>query len=351
MKLNRKITLFVVLYIGLFSSNSQANDKIIDKVVKRSVSNGEFNGSVLVAKGDNIIYQNAFGYSDGTKTEKLTPHHRFNIGSISKQIAAVAIHILITQHDLSLEQPISDFITDLPPWSEKVQLKHLINYSSGLPDFPWKVNLSNTEAMEQLKANRQLLNLPGEGYRYSYYNNFLVALIIENVSGVSFAEYLSKTIFLPLKMSSTENNLNIPKSLLPTARAFDGNAKNDHYPLMLTGPSIYTTVTDLFKWARSVNNNVLIDSEGLRFMAKSLSSDTNSHGFTTQQAGFGSVKYNGNNIAVIFHDGSHINFHSVLYIDKLQKHTVIILSNNKSDNNIFNLGNNIISYLNNGVNE
>ncbi len=328
---------------------SYAVNESIDGIVSEAFNNGQFNGSILVAKDNSVIYRKAFGYANGSKTEKLTLQHRFNIGSISKEFPAVALDILLKDHDLLIEQPISDFIKNLPAWSDSIQLKHLLNYSSGLPDFPWSVGVTNDDAIQSLKKIAKLQYSPGQAYNYSYYNNFLLALVIEKVSKKSFDEYLYETVFSPVKMTHTENSLNIPQNSLPTAKAFDSAGKEDDYPVAISGPSVYTTVDDLFKWVLSIENNQLIDLITLKSMAKPFSLETNSHGFTLQQSAFGSLKYRGEEVAAIFHDGSHINFHSVLYFDKVNKKVVLIMSNNKSDSKIFSISNEIILLLNNEV--
>jgi CubicO group peptidase (beta-lactamase class C family) len=341
----------IIAVASLIIFESNAANLAIDTIVTEAVNKGEFNGSVLVAKDNSVIYRKAYGYANGSKTEKLTLQHRFNIGSISKEFPAIALDILLKEHGLSLEQPISDFINNLPVWSNSIQLKHLVNYSSGLPDFPWSVGLANEDALKSLQKLANLQHPPGEGYNYSYYNNFLLALIIEKISEKVFEQYLYETIFSPLKMIHTENNLNIPQSSLPTAKAFDSGGKEDDYRVAITGPSIYTTVDDLFKWVLSIENNQLIDIKSLGLMARPLSLETKSQGFTLQQSAFGSLKYKGGELAVLFHDGSHFNFHSVLYFDKANKQVVLILSNNKSDSKIFSIANKIISLLHSEVDD
>lgn len=345
----KRINVLVIALVTLPMFKSNADNEGIDRIVKDAVVKGQFNGTILVAKDNSVIYRKAYGYANGDKTEKLTIQHRFNIGSISKEFPAVALNILLKERSLSIERPISDFIKTLPAWADNIQLKHLVNYSSGLPDFPWSVGVTNEDAIQSLQKVPKLQHFPGDGYHYSYYNNFLLALIIEKISKKAFEQYLFETIFSPVNMTHTENSLNIPQNSLPTAKAFDSDGKEDNYPVSITGPSVYTNVDDLFKWVLSIENNQLLDIESFSLIAKPLSLETNSHGFTLQQSSFGSLKYRGDEVSVIFHDGSHINFHSVLYFDKIKKGVVLILSNNKSDSKIFSIGNEIIGLLNNEI--
>lgn len=344
MKINI-VCVLVFAFTSLCILKTNASDKGIDRVIQRAADNGLFNGIVLVAEDESIIYHKAFGYANGNKSEKLTLDHRFNIGSISKEFPALALSQLLRENNISIEQPISDFLKKLPLWADKIKLKHLVNYSSGLPDFPWKPEITNNDAIKLLYEISELSHLPGTKYHYSYYNNFLLALVIEKVSKKDFNSYLKNKIFSPLKMCNSENNLNIPKGPLPIAKAFGSGGKEDDFPVYITGPSVYTTASDLFKWALSVENNIIFDLSSFNEMARPFSLKTNLEGFTIQQSAFGNIKYSGDEVTAIFHNGSHLNFHSILYSEKLKKRIIIILSNNKVNNKIFHISNNIIDLL------
>jgi CubicO group peptidase (beta-lactamase class C family) len=92
MQFNRKlfsiITILLVLTNTLFAQTKQI--KQIDSLMKLSNQIGVFNGNVLVSKNNKIIYNSSFGFTDATKTNKLTSDYRFNIGSITKEFSAVA---------------------------------------------------------------------------------------------------------------------------------------------------------------------------------------------------------------------------------------------------------------------
>lgn len=337
--------ILVIVFTSLCVFKAYASDKGIDSIINSAAEEGLFNGIVLVAEDENIIYHKVHGYANGNKSEKLTLDHRFNIGSISKQFPALALSNLVREHKISIEQPVSDFLKNLPLWADNIKLKHLVNYSSGLPDFPWKPNITNNDAIKLLNETPELRHVPGTEYHYSYYNNFLLALVIENVSKTSFEQYLQNKVFSPLQMHNTENDLNIPKGSLPNAKAFGSGGKEDDFPAFVTGPSVYTTVSDLFKWILAIRNNTIFDLASFNEMAKPFSFKANSDGFTLQQSAFGNIKYSGDEVTALFHNGSHLNFHSILYYDKLKNRVIIIFSNNKVNNKIFGIGNNIIELL------
>ena len=82
-------TILLLLTNNAFAQTNKINQ--IDSLMKWSSQIGVFNGNVLISKNNKIIYNASFGFTDATKTEKLTTDYRFNIGSITKEFSAVAL--------------------------------------------------------------------------------------------------------------------------------------------------------------------------------------------------------------------------------------------------------------------
>ena len=156
----------------------------IDSLMATCYERGLFNGNVLIAKNDKIIYQKAFGFTDETKQTALSNNSIFNIGSIAKEFNAVSIMILAERGLLNLDDKISKFNLGLPKWSEKITIRHLINYASGIPRIDPLVPKNDEEAWKILKNGDSLLFEPGTAYRYDNSNVFLQRSIIVKVSGM-----------------------------------------------------------------------------------------------------------------------------------------------------------------------
>ena len=132
---------FLILVLSVIGCNIKPKNQTtrkyineIDSLLAESYERDLFNGNILVTKNDTIIYKKSFGYTDGTQQKKLNNKSIFNIGSIAKEFNAVSIMILVEKGILSLNDSISKFNLGLPDWSKKVIIKHLLNYSSGLPE-------------------------------------------------------------------------------------------------------------------------------------------------------------------------------------------------------------------------
>ncbi|PKF73882.1 serine hydrolase domain-containing protein [Chryseobacterium sp. PMSZPI] len=130
------LTLLIVFSCGtrhLKTEKGSAYAGKIDSVMTKAYERGLFNGNVLVVKNNTIIYKKSFGFTDETKQTELNNKSIFNPGSIAKEFDAVSIMILVERGLLNLDDPIPKFNLGLPKWSEKVTIRHLINYASGIP--------------------------------------------------------------------------------------------------------------------------------------------------------------------------------------------------------------------------
>ncbi len=105
MRYHRQLFLFSITFLLLTGNVFAQAKKInqIDSLMKWSNQTGIFNGNVLVSKNNKIIYSASFGFTDVSKTEKLTTDYRFNIGSITKEFSSAALLQLQEQGKLNIE--------------------------------------------------------------------------------------------------------------------------------------------------------------------------------------------------------------------------------------------------------
>jgi len=109
----------------------------IDQLMRRSHARGIFNGNVLVARQNHIVFEQAFGSADVTLKVPLTLDHRFNIGSITKEFSAVAIMMLLEEGRLTITDTVAAHLPELPSWAARVSIRDLLDYTSGIPDINW----------------------------------------------------------------------------------------------------------------------------------------------------------------------------------------------------------------------
>ena len=168
--------------------------------------------SLLVIKDGGVLFKKAYGLADVEKKVSNTTRTNFRLASVTKQFTAMAILILMERGKLRLESQLTDFFQDFPAYGREITVRHLLNHTSGLPD---AFALMPADQKEQLK-DRDVLRIlgqqkkgefsPGSKYQYSNSGYVILGLIVEKVSGDSFAQFLKKNIFEPLGMLDTAVN-------------------------------------------------------------------------------------------------------------------------------------------------
>ncbi|EMY3554952.1 serine hydrolase [Flavobacterium psychrophilum] len=296
----------------------------IDSLMAKSYERGLFNGNVLIAKNDKIIYQKSFGFIDETKQTALNDKSIFNIGSIAKEFNAVAIMILAERGLLTLDDPISKFNLGLPKWAEKVTIRHLINYASGIPRIESGLTIINDEgAWNILRSNDSLLFEPGTSYMYDNGNVFLQRRIIEKVTGVSFQEFVTKNIIKPLKMTNSVFDPKLGYKNRTSCYDFD----NVRCPEMnFISGWLWVDINDLYKWIEGMNSNRLISKESFQTMLN--------NPYAKDEGG--SLGRYLEKDELQRHNGVSYKFESIFLNDFKNDITIILLSNNL--NKVWDLG-------------
>ena len=201
------------LLIAVFKINiafSQIQEiSSIDSLMKLYIKNECFNGEALITINNKTIYERSIGYRDNQSREKNSINLMFNIGSISKPFTSVAILQLQEKKLLNIEDKVKKYIPEFP--YDKISIKHLLSHTSGLIsslDQLDEIDLSNRISNDSIislliKYKVELLFNPGSEWGYSNLGYDLLAVIVEHVSKMKFADYMQKNIFIPAGMNKT----------------------------------------------------------------------------------------------------------------------------------------------------
>lgn len=250
-----------------------------------------FSGTILVAKGDEIVFAKGYGFCDKNlpDSQPITLNTTFEIGSVSKQITATAVMQLVQKKKLSLDDRISKFFPEYVH-GDKISVRMLLNMRSGLTDhineadefFPQEVfstihkkQIANEPFEENFVLkyfyDAPLLANPNSTYFYCNTNYYLLAKIVEIVTKQPYHEYLQKHIFEKCKMTNTNTDFQNT-----TAKGYD--FRNRYYSLphdFATGcGDINSTVIDLYKWNMQLAKGKIINKKSLKQML-----DTEAYGF------------------------------------------------------------------------
>jgi CubicO group peptidase (beta-lactamase class C family) len=172
-----------------------------------------FSGSVLVARGKNIIFKDSVGYANKTWKIKNNIDTKFSLGSMNKMFTAIAALQLIEKGKLKFDDKLIQFVNKdwLPKGdSDFITIRQLLTHTSGLGNFfNDEFNQSNKEAYRSLDAYKplisqsELLFVPGSRNRYSNSGMLMLGLVIEKVSGQNYYDYVQQHIY---------NKANMPNS-------------------------------------------------------------------------------------------------------------------------------------------
>ena len=253
----------------------------LDSLLKRIHKRHDFHGAVLVAKNEKIVYENQIGTADFKKKTPLNKESVFQLASVSKQFTAAAIMLLNERNQIKLTDTVNTYFPDFP--YKAVTIKNLLNHTAGLPKYFWIAEHewqqekapTNSEMMEFLESTElKRYFKPGRNFDYSNTGYFVLASIVEKISGTSFSSFLKKNIFEPLQMDhsyvySFENDA-IGEHQLDGYRLYRGwrhvkipSTVND---AIVGDKNIYTTAEDLFKWTKGLNSGSFLTKQSLALM-------------------------------------------------------------------------------------
>ncbi|KAB1153941.1 serine hydrolase [Tenacibaculum aiptasiae] len=322
----KKITtliLFVFILLGCSTPKKQKpqpflkHSKTIDSLMQFSFDRGIFNGNVLVTKNDSVVYQKSFGYTDASGQTKLTKESLFSPGSIAKEFVAVSIMMLVEKGTLSLDDKLSDFDLGLPNWSKKITLKHLLNYTSGIPQIDYENVKNENDILEDLQTLPNLMYKPGTDFLYNNNSIFIQKKIIEQVSKKTFQEFVKEHIITPLKMKSAAFDLDYDYP--NRTRSFNVHKENTN-EVSPTKGWIWLSTDDLNTWVTALRSNKLISMKSLKSLLKN-------QYFENQKSVLGSTD---KEFSLHMHGGQYYQFEAAFIGEFKNNLNVILMSNNKN---------------------
>ena len=260
-------------------------DKVnkLDAILEDSYRKYHFNGHVLVVNHGRIIYDNFIGYADFNTKDTLLKNSVYQLASVSKQFTAMAIMILKEKKLLDYDDLMIDYIPELESeefrYYNTITIRNLLNHTAGLPNYMYFVEKYkgrdehpyNDEVVRLISEHMMGLNfVPGSRFSYSNTGYMLLALIVDRVSGMTFADFVEQNIFNPLGMNDSFV-YSREKGHRDSKRRLMGFKKyRRFYPIQETchdgvvgDKGVYSTADDLFKWDRSLYTELLVSKETL----------------------------------------------------------------------------------------
>ena len=296
--------------------------------------------SLAVVRRGRVVLAKGYGRSNLELRTPATRETAYALYSITKTFTAVATMMLVEEGEVSLEDPISKHLPDLPAAWRDVTIRHILTHTSGLPN--WRDNASKLRDMESDYTKAEVLNLvtglplvfpSGERWEYVETGFFLLGMMIEKVSGKTYEQFLRERIFRPLGMSDTR--LDSRTEIIPN-RA-DGYSWRDggfrkavwYSPtLTYSTAGLVSTVIDLAKWDAALYSERLLKKSTLEQMWTNPRLN-NGQLVTETGLGFGLSPFTKNNRVHrrVGHVGGAEGFATAMSRFMDDKVTVVVLSN------------------------
>lgn len=246
----------------------------IDAYLSHLAATGALTGSVLVAH-DGSVFSKGYGPADRDAHILNTVQTMFRIGSVTKQFTAMAILILQERGKLHVQDKLCMYIANCPQDWRPITLYDLLIHASGIPNYTdfsdfvatWNQPTTPTQLIARFK-NRPLDFSPGAKWSYSNSGYILLGYIIERVSGESYATFLQKNIFTPLKMTHTGYDDSQPHLPTHATGYYAGYVKPEFYDMSVfyaTG-ALYSDVEDLYTWDQALAQHRLVSQQSLDAM-------------------------------------------------------------------------------------
>jgi CubicO group peptidase (beta-lactamase class C family) len=308
----------------------------VKTIINRVCQGDVFSGTVLIVKGDRVLLSHACGEASKRFHAPNKIDTKFNLGSMNKMFTATAVAQLVEKGVLSYQDPISKYVDKswLPEeMTFKIQIHHLLSHTSGLGSYFNETFAEGSRAQwrdvddyKPLVRGEKLAFEPGARFRYSNTGMLLLGVVIESATGENYFDYIRKNIYEPAGMKNSDSyEMDDPVENLAIGYYSDRKSpygwKNNYFQHVIKGGPAgggFSTVEDLYKFARALLAEKLVSRKSLDILWKDHTGENYGYGFRTEE---------GPNGQKVGHGGGFpgINANLDIFVDK--GYIVAVLSN------------------------
>jgi CubicO group peptidase (beta-lactamase class C family) len=312
----------------------------IDTFVRERMSAGKLPGlSLVVVKDGGVRISKGYGFANLEQQTAMTDRTRVAIGSTTKSMTALAVMQLVEQGKLKLDAPVVTYL----PWfkvddssSKTITLRHLLTHTSGLPtrtNFDGDRDPNALEQHVRSLASIKLHRTPGSGFEYANDGYAVAGLVVQVVSGLPYAEYMTKFVFAPLGMTDATFDLSKAEREGMAQGYIKERSRFVPRPMMVSqgdapAGTLLTSARDVGRYLNALLNggqSVI----GARSLAEQWRPQVKmDHG---GHYGLGWMNLNFDGLEVITHDGSVIVSGSTFVMVPSQRLGVAVLTNFATD--------------------
>ena len=308
-----------ILFVTVLAVSCKSGDDgaAVDSIVQPFLGPNLGGVAVAVVNDGRVLVKKAFGPANMAAAVPVTPDTVFDLASIGKQFTGIAVLILIQQGKLSLDDDIRKYVPEVPVFSASrpIRIGDLSRHRSGLKEFPRGAETpTEADILSWLSTQTELQFPTGSRWSYSNLNYFILARIVERVSGKTLRTFLETEVFARAGMKSAQV-LDSPNGRIrnrATGYCFGKPCRSDDG---LTGPGgVFASLNDMIAWDTALRRGTLIDAKRLLESVK-------------PDYGLGWAMADDNGHRMMWHDGDSIGASTYVarYLDP--PITIIVLSN------------------------
>lgn len=322
----------------------------------------------MVMKNGKIVFQLTRGVANMDTGDLITQQSNFRLASVTKHITALAALMLSDWQKLDLDASLAELFQDFPAYGDNITPRMLIHHTSGLLDYESLIGADenkpspgnkltqvvDADVLDLIKKTDHTYFTPGTEWRYSNTGYALLALLVEQASGVRFPQFLKQNIFDPLGMHNTlafaHDSIEVPHRVYGHSRLDSGWEVTDQSltSAVLGDGGVYSSLTDLKKWFEFLDGkNALKLSEQAYEMYFSPGAFSNGSGLVLEQDpkdpdtenplrnrsyGYGWFFAEFFGIPIRYHNGSTIGFRHLLAHKRDERLCIISLTNRNETN-------------------
>lgn len=279
-RLRRRIgwlsSVLACLFLPVASEGASNSGDRVDHLFAAWQRPGSPGAVVAVGRGGKLLYARGYGYADLRFGLHNAPDMVYAVGSVSKQFTAYVVLSLAHEGKLRLDDDVHVYLPSIPQYGQTITLRELLQHTSGLRDYFELALLAGVQLddlytagfVDALLESQRALNFaPGTDSAYTNTEYYLLAKVIEKVTGEPYPDVLRHRVFEPLGMTHSAF-VEDPRSITPRlASSYWPNGNGGYLGVSLNpdlpGPSgLRTDALDLLKWednfdARAVGGEVL----------------------------------------------------------------------------------------------
>ncbi|HEX6904142.1 MAG TPA: serine hydrolase domain-containing protein [Thermoanaerobaculia bacterium] len=269
------VVLFLLSSVAGYAAGPSPEAQAMNYLQEIWRSTGAPGISVAVVRQGRLVFSQGVGFADLDNMVPANGSTVYNIGSISKAVATVAVMQLVEQGKVGLDDPIQKYVPTFPDKGSPVTVRHIMTHTSGIRHYRGTDFGGDNENMRPVASLEEgikvfkddpLLFKPGEYYSYSSYAVNLLQGVVEKASGQGFEDYMRQHVWSPAGMFST--SFDVPDRIVPhRARGYsngDGKLSNYGYgdiTYKFAGGGMISTVEDLVRLGAALNQGRLLKPE------------------------------------------------------------------------------------------